>query len=53
MNQEWDKSKFCFYNINFIRIFSETGFTASYNDSIEELTRGIRTHLPKLIKSKV
>jgi nucleolar protein 56 len=31
-------------------IFGETGFTASFNDSIEELFRGIRTHLPKLLK---
>jgi hypothetical protein len=33
------------------RIFSETGITASFNDSIEELIRGIRYHLPKLLKS--
>ena len=31
-------------------IFSETGFTASFNESIEELMRGIRAHLPKLLK---
>lgn len=31
-------------------IFKETGFTASFNDSIEELIRGIRTHLPKIMK---
>lgn len=31
-------------------IFQETGFTASYNDSIEELIRGIRAHLPKIMK---
>lgn len=31
-------------------IFAETGITASYNESIEELIRGIRTHLPKLLK---
>ena len=31
-------------------IFSETGFTASFNESIEELNRGIRAHLPKLLK---
>jgi nucleolar protein 56 len=31
-------------------IFSETGVTASFNESIEELIRGIRTHLPKLMK---
>ena len=31
-------------------INSETGITASFNESIEELIRGIRTHLPKLLK---
>jgi nucleolar protein 56 len=31
-------------------IFAETGVTASFNESIEELNRGIRTHLPKLLK---
>ena len=31
-------------------VFGETGFTASFNESIEELYRGIRTHLPKLLK---
>jgi hypothetical protein len=31
-------------------IFQETGFTASFNDSIEELIRGIRTHLAKILK---
>ena len=31
-------------------IFIETGITASFNESIEELLRGIRTHLPKLMK---
>jgi nucleolar protein 56 len=31
-------------------IFSETSVTASFNESIEELIRGIRTHLPKLMK---
>jgi nucleolar protein 56 len=31
-------------------IFGETGFTASFNESIEELLRGIRTHFPKLLK---
>ena len=31
-------------------IHGETGFTASFNDSIEELIRGIRTHLPKILK---
>ena len=31
-------------------IFSETGVTASYNESIEELIRGIRTHITKLLK---
>ncbi len=32
------------------KIFKESGFTASYNESIEELLRGIRTHLPKILK---
>lgn len=31
-------------------IFEETGITASFNESIEELLRGIRQHLPKLLK---
>ncbi len=31
-------------------IFNQTGFTASYNDSIAELQRGIRTHIVKLMK---
>ena len=31
-------------------IFNETGITASFNESIEELLRGIRAHLPKLLK---
>jgi len=31
-------------------IFADTGITASFNESIEELLRGIRTHLPKLMK---
>jgi|LauGreDrversion4_2_1035121.scaffolds.fasta_scaffold62464_1 nucleolar protein 56 len=31
-------------------IFEATGITASYNESIEELIRGIRTHLAKLSK---
>ena len=31
-------------------IFAETSVTASFNESIEELIRGIRTHLPKLMK---
>lgn len=31
-------------------IFADTGITASYNESIEELMRGVRTHLPKLMK---
>ena len=31
-------------------IFADTGITASYNESIEELIRGIRAHLPKLMK---
>ena len=31
-------------------ITTATGFTASYNESISELFRGIRTHFPKLLK---
>ena len=31
-------------------IFAETGITASFNESIEELIRGVRAHLPKLMK---
>jgi nucleolar protein 56 len=31
-------------------IFAETSITASFNESIEELIRGIRAHLPKLMK---
>lgn len=31
-------------------IFEETGFTASFNDSIEELVRGLRTHFSKILK---
>ena len=31
-------------------IFADTGITASYNESIEELIRGVRAHLPKLLK---
>lgn len=31
-------------------IFADTGITASYNESIEELIRGVRAHLPKLMK---
>jgi nucleolar protein 56 len=31
-------------------IFADTGITASYNESIEELIRGIRFHLAKLSK---
>jgi nucleolar protein 56 len=31
-------------------IFADTGITASYNESIEELIRGIRFHLAKLMK---
>jgi nucleolar protein 56 len=33
-------------------IFEATGITASYNETIVELLRGIRTHYPKLLKSK-
>ena len=33
-------------------IFSETGITASYNETITELLRGIREHFGKIIKSK-
>ena len=33
-------------------IFSLTGITASYNDTVIELIRGIRTHFNKIIKSK-
>ncbi len=32
-------------------IFSETGITASYNETTVELLRGIRTHFAKIIKS--
>jgi len=31
-------------------IFAETGITASYNESIAELQRGVRTHIDKLLK---
>lgn len=31
-------------------IFADTGITASYNESIEELIRGVRAHLAKLMK---
>ena len=34
------------------QIFEETGITASYNESIVELLRGIRTHFGKILKSK-
>jgi len=34
----------------FYRIFAETGITASYNESIAELERGIRTHFVKIMK---
>jgi len=34
----------------FYRIFQETGITASYNESIAELERGIRTHFVKIMK---
>ena len=33
-------------------IFSETGITASYNETVVELMRGIRAHFNKIIKSK-
>jgi nucleolar protein 56 len=33
-------------------IFTETGITASYNETVVELLRGIRTHFAKIIKSK-
>jgi len=33
-------------------IFSETGITASFNESISELNRGLRTHFVSLMKSK-
>ena len=33
-------------------IFNETGITASYNESIAELQRGLRTHFVKIMKSK-
>lgn len=33
-------------------IFEETGITATTNDSIRELVRGIRTHFVKIMKSK-
>jgi hypothetical protein len=32
-------------------IFGETGITASYNETVVELLRGIRTHFSKIIKS--
>ena len=35
------------------RLFNETGFTASYNESIAELQRGVRTHFVKIMKSKL
>ena len=34
------------------QIHEEAGITASFNDTIVELLRGIRTHYPKLLKSK-
>lgn len=37
-------------NHNMYRVFAETGITASYNESIEELLRGIRTHFSKIMK---
>lgn len=33
-------------------IFSETGITASFNETVVELMRGIRMHFNKIIKSK-
>ena len=33
-------------------IFEETGVTATTNDSVRELIRGIRTHFVKIMKSK-
>jgi len=33
-------------------IFEETGITATTNDSVRELIRGIRTHFVKIMKSK-
>lgn len=33
-------------------IFSECGITASFNETVVELIRGIRTHFVKIIKSK-
>ena len=33
-------------------IFEKTGISASYNESIQELMRGIRTHFVKIMKSK-
>lgn len=32
-------------------LHAETGITASWNESISELQRGIRTHLVKIMKS--
>ena len=32
-------------------IFEETGITASFNETVVELIRGIRTHFAKIIKS--
>jgi nucleolar protein 56 len=50
-NLKWVQSKPYHINNNHIfRIFANTGFTASYNDSIEELIRGTRAHFPKLLK---
>jgi nucleolar protein 56 len=46
----WVKSNILIFIKLIYRIFAETGFTASFNDSIEELVRGIRHHLPKLLK---
>jgi nucleolar protein 56 len=48
----WAKSKLPLQNFlnNLCRIFGAAGFTAAFNDSIEELFRGIRTHFQKLLK---
>lgn len=33
-------------------IFQETGITASYNETVVEMLRGIRTHFAHIVKSK-
>jgi hypothetical protein len=51
LSQRWARSNILeSYLSN--RIFAKTGFTASFNETIEELMRGIRMHFPKLLKSK-